>query len=89
MRTRYSLTFLPAARDQIALFLVGSRLRQYREELIIRLDTDLRADPWALGEGREEAADRIVIRRDLIVNFAIDEADRRVIVRSVRLNDRR
>jgi hypothetical protein len=87
MSRRYSVTFLPAARDQIALFLVGSRLRQWREELIIRLDTDLRADPWALGEGRDEAADRILIREDLIVEFAVDEANRRVVVRSVRLNE--
>ena len=81
----YALGFSPAAQRQITRILVGSRLRQWREERIVQINQDLKDDPMGLGESRESPSVRLWFCGGLAVYYEVDESARRVTVLGVRL----
>ncbi len=85
MSERYGLEFAPDAQRQIGEFLVGSRLRQWREERILQLHYLLKSDPFSCGEGRETDARRVLMLDSLVVRYTIVESLRRMLVVDVQV----
>ena len=85
MTGNYALIFSPQAQRQITDILVGSRLRQWREERIARMNADLKDEPMRFGEGRETDAVRLWFHDGLTTLYEVDEPAKQVTVLGVRL----
>ena len=81
----YALRFTARARRQIEDLLVGSRLRQWREESVVRLSVALKKEPMRFGEGRASDAGRVWFFGGLAVEYYVDEPGKRVTVFHVRV----
>ena len=85
MTGNYALRFTPLAQRQITRILVGSRLRQWREERIARINEDLKDEPMRFGESRESDNSRLWFHAGLAVVYEVDEPAKSVTVTGVRL----
>ena len=84
MTGEYQLRFLARARSQIDGIVPGSRMRGWLEEGVVKFSRDLKADPFAVGEGRETNDVRLLYEDPYAVTYLVDEARRTVIVADVR-----
>ena len=85
MSDRYRLRFTPNAQRQIAEWLVGSRLRQWREERVLQLHYLLKSAPLSCGEGRETDFRRVLPLGELVVRYVVTESVRDVLVLDVQV----
>ncbi|WP_206678689.1 hypothetical protein [Alienimonas chondri] len=79
------MTFASDAQQQVEQFLIGSRLREWREESVARIITALKDEPMRFGEGRQSDAFRFWQQDGLAITYHVDETAKRVTVLNVRL----
>ena len=85
MTGNYALGFAPRARRQITRFLTGSRLREWREETVARMNEALKDEPMRFGEGRATDTTRVWFHDGLRTTYRVDESAKRVTVLDVRV----
>ena len=81
---KYSVHFTSDVRDAVAIMIAGARDSEYLSECVIRIDTALRADPFAVGEGRESDEERFHLEGPLAVHYEVDRRAARVLVTELR-----
>jgi plasmid stabilization system protein ParE len=79
----FTVVWNPSAESQLAEIWLNSNDRAGISNAVNEIDKELRRAPVLLGESRSGGR-RIVITRQLVVFFRVDEADRVVRVFSVR-----
>jgi len=80
---RYSLTFLPEVRADVAWMIIEARDSEYLSECIVRIDGALRTAPLTVGEGRESDVDRCLFEGPLTVFYEVDRDAAAVVVTAV------
>jgi plasmid stabilization system protein ParE len=81
---KYRVVWRRIARDQLALIWTTAPDRAAVTEAANAIDALLERNPSNCGESRE-GNQRILIERPLVVVFAVDEQQKKVVVLSVRL----
>ena len=69
---RYSLTFMPDVRADVAWMLVEARDLEYLSECVVGIDQALRTNPLGIGEGRESDTVRCLFEGPLTVFYEVD-----------------
>jgi hypothetical protein len=82
-----SIRWMPSAYDELAAIWMSASSERRRKitDQVDLLEHRLQEDAKLVGEGREPPS-RIVVMRDLIVDFDVHDDDHLVIVTSIRSN---
>ena len=79
----YRVRILRPARDDIDAIFFGARDRERLEECLVRVYSDLQADPLARGESRAAEHVRVLFEGPLTVVYRVDQEAGRVEITAV------